>query len=168
MSRSHIGSSFRRQINGSWYSVRSLTKWLREVVISSFDVKKRMKERRLKEGAEKIHGKPQFSAPPSVFRSSWPHSAQSRVHEFGDAESIRVRSEADLDDWYRDEVRHSPTQKERQGQYLILPDLYILSKSSGIVRRLSMSLYVFLCHSHENRQVVIRTKIGRCVRRYTR
>ena len=84
--------------------------------MSSFDVKKYMKERRLKEEAEKIHGKQQFSAPPSIFRSSRPHSTQPSLHEFGDAESIRVRSDGDVNDWFRDEVRHSPTQKERQRQ----------------------------------------------------
>ena len=82
--------------------------------MSSFDVKKYMKERRLKEEAEKIHGKQQFSAPPSIFRSSRPHSTQSSLHEFGDAESIRVRSDGDVNDWFRDEIRHSPTQKEKQ------------------------------------------------------
>ena len=69
--------------------------------MSSFDVKKYMKDRRLKEGAEAMHGKPQCSDPLSIFRSSRPHSAQSSVHKFGDAESVCVRSEADVNNWYR-------------------------------------------------------------------
>ena len=84
--------------------------------MSSIDVKKQMRERRLKEEAEKIHGKPQFSAPPSVFRSSRPHSARSSNYEFGDAESIHVRSEGGLQDWYRDDERLSPTRRERHEQ----------------------------------------------------
>ena len=67
-----------------------------------------MKERRLKEEAEKIHGKPQYSAPPSVFRSSRPDSARSSGYEFGDAKSLQ--------DWYSDEERMSPTRRERHEQ----------------------------------------------------
>ena len=78
--------------------------------MSSFDVRKHIRERRLKEATEQLRGKQQFSAPPSVFRQSQQQSARSSVIGFDDAASVHVQSETDAD-WYQDDI---PTQEERQ------------------------------------------------------
>ena len=80
--------------------------------MSSFDVRKHIRERRLKEATEQLRGKQQFSAPPSVFRQSQQQSARSSVIGFDDAASVHVQSETDAD-WYQDDI---PTQEERQRQ----------------------------------------------------
>ena len=78
--------------------------------MSSFDVRKHIRERRLKEATEQLRG--QFSAPPSVFRQSQQQSARSSVIGFDDAASVHVQSETDAD-WYQDDI---PPQEERQRQ----------------------------------------------------
>ena len=82
--------------------------------MSSFDVRKHIRERRLKEATEQLRGKQQFSAPPSVFRQSQQQSARSSVIGFDDAASVHVQSETDAD-WYQDDI---PTQEERQRQVM--------------------------------------------------
>ena len=80
--------------------------------MSSYDVRKHIRERRLKEATEQLRGKQQFSAPPSVFRQSQQQSARSSVIGFDDSASVHVQSEAEAD-WYQDDI---PTQEERQRQ----------------------------------------------------
>ena len=82
--------------------------------MSSFDVKRHIRERRLKEAAEQLRGKQQFSAPPSVFRQSQHQSARSSVIEFGDAASVHSHSETGAD-WYQDEIS---SQEKKQKHFL--------------------------------------------------
>ena len=71
--------------------------------MSSFDVRKHIRERRLKEATEQLRGKQQFSAPPSVFRQSQQQSARSSVIEFDDGANVHALSETDAD-WYQDKI----------------------------------------------------------------
>ena len=80
--------------------------------MSSFDARKHIRERRLKEAAENLRGKSHFSAPPLVFRPSLPQSVRSSGVDFGDAEKVQNPSEAG-DDRYRDETPESPSIEER-------------------------------------------------------
>ena len=83
--------------------------------MSSFDARKHIRERRLKEAAENLRGKSHFSAPPLVFRPSLPQSVRSSGVDFGDAEKVQNPSEAG-DDWHRDETFQSPSTEERSRQ----------------------------------------------------
>ena len=60
--------------------------------MSSFAGRKRLRERRLKEATERLRGKQQLPAPPSVFRQSQQQSARSSVVGFDDAASVHVQS----------------------------------------------------------------------------
>ena len=74
--------------------------------MSSFDVRKEIRERRLREAAEQKRDEPQPSAPPEaqIIRPLRPPSARSSGQDFGDAESYQIHSEPD-EEWYQDETQ---------------------------------------------------------------
>ena len=74
--------------------------------MSAFDVRKEIRERRLREAAEQKRDEPQPSAPPEaqIIRPLRPPSARSSGQDFGDAESYQIHSEPD-EEWYQDETQ---------------------------------------------------------------
>ena len=74
--------------------------------MSAFDVRKEIRERRLREAAEQKRDEPQPSAPPEaqILRPPRPPSARSSGQDFGDAESYQIHSEPD-DEWYKEETQ---------------------------------------------------------------
>ena len=74
--------------------------------MSSFDVRKEIRGRRLREAAEQKRDKPQHSAPSEAQILGPPRhpSARSSGQEFGDAESYQIHSEPD-DEWYQYETQ---------------------------------------------------------------
>ena len=86
--------------------------------MSSFDVRKEIRERRLREAAEHKRDKPQPSAPSEaqILRPPRPLSARSSGQDFGDAESYQIHSEPD-EEWYQDE-----TQEGKHEQMNFVPD----------------------------------------------
>ena len=78
----------------------------RLVDMSSFDVKKEIRERRLREEAEKIRESRErcTSQQGRIADAPRPFSARSSGHDFGDAESYTIHSEPD-NSWYQDEPR---------------------------------------------------------------
>ena len=85
--------------------------------MSAFDVRKEIRERRLREAAEQKRDEPQPSAPPEaqIIRPLRPPSARSSGQDFGDAESYQIHSEPD-EEWYQDE-----TQEGKHEQFLFSP-----------------------------------------------
>ena len=85
--------------------------------MSSFDVRKEIRERRLREAAEQKRDEPQPSAPPEaqIIRPLRPPSARSSGQDFGDAESYQIHSEPD-EEWYQDETQEG---KHEQVPFLV-------------------------------------------------
>ena len=90
--------------------------------MSAFDVRKEIRERRLREAAEQKRDEPQPSAPPEaqILRPPRPPSARSSGQDFGDAESYQIHSEPD-DEWYQDETQGGKHEQVSEPRVDMLP-----------------------------------------------